>query len=76
MYSARRYCVQRHIDNIHKGKANAIPFVEIWLAEERDRILPREAFLGSGKQRTVMEKTEDELKKCLPEERQNQFYLW
>lgn len=62
MYSGRRYCVQRHIDNIHKGKANAIPFVE-YLVGRRDGLYPpnvRPSY-GSRKQRTLLEKTEDEL---------------
>lgn len=62
MYSGRRYCVQRHIDNIHKGKANAIPFVE-YLVGRRDGLYPpnmRPSY-GSKKQPTLLEKTEDEL---------------
>jgi hypothetical protein len=62
MYSGRRYCVQRHIDNIHKGKAYAIPFVE-YLVGRRDGLYPpnvRPSY-GSQKQRTLLEKTEDEL---------------
>jgi hypothetical protein len=64
MYSGRRYCVQRHIDNIHKGKANAIPFVE-YLVGRREGLYPPNArpSYGSAKQRTVMEKTEDEVEK-------------
>jgi hypothetical protein len=64
MYSGRRYCVQRHIDNIHKGKANAIPFVE-YLVGRREGLYPPQGrpSYGSGKQRTVMEKTEDEVEK-------------
>jgi hypothetical protein len=64
MYSGRRYCVQRHIDNIHKGKANAIPFVE-YLVGRREGLYPpnvRPSY-GSAKQRTLMEKTEDEVEK-------------
>ncbi len=62
MYSGRRYCVQRHIDNIHKGKANAIPFVE-YLVGRREGSYPPNArpSYGSRRERTLMEKTEDEL---------------
>jgi hypothetical protein len=65
MYSGRRYCVQRHIDNpnIHKGKANAIPFVE-YLVGRREGLYPpnvRPSY-GSRKERTLKEKAEDELK--------------
>jgi hypothetical protein len=64
MYSGRRYCVQRHIDNIHKGRANAIPFVE-YLVGRREGLYPPQGrpSYSSGKQRTVMEKTEDEVEK-------------
>jgi hypothetical protein len=64
MYSGRRYCVQRHIDNIHSGKANAIPFVE-YLVGRREGLYPPQGrpSYGSRKQITVMEKTEDELEK-------------
>jgi hypothetical protein len=64
MYSGRRYCVQRHIDNpkIHNGKANAIPFVE-YLAGRRDGLYPPNVTpsYGSRKERTLEEKAEDEL---------------
>ena len=62
MYSGRRYCVQRHIDNIHKGKANAIPFVE-YLVGRREGLYPPNArpSYASRKERTLMEKAEDEL---------------
>ena len=63
MYSGRRYCVQRHIDNpnIHKGKANAIPFVE-YLVGRREGSYPPNArpSYGSRKESNLMEKTEDE----------------
>ncbi|HET7241805.1 MAG TPA: hypothetical protein VFI64_00550 [Nitrososphaeraceae archaeon] len=61
MYSGRRYCVQRHIDNIHKGKANAIPFIE-YLVGRREGLYPPNArpSYGSQKQRTLVEKAEDE----------------
>jgi hypothetical protein len=65
MYSGRRYCVQRHIDNpnIHKGKANAIPFVE-YLVGRREGLYPPNARPSYGSaRRTVMEKTEDEVEK-------------
>ena len=61
MYSGRRYCVQRHIDNIHNGKANAVPFVE-YLLGRRDGSYPpftRPSF-ASQKQKTLKEKTEEE----------------
>ena len=64
LYSGRRYCVQRHINNnnIHKGNANAIPFVEYLVGRREGSYLPagRPPF-GSQKQRILMEKTEDEL---------------
>ena len=60
MYSGRRYCVQRHINNIHKGKANAIPFVE-YLVGRREGLYPPNARPSYGpKKRTIVEKTEDE----------------
>jgi Fe-S oxidoreductase len=63
MCSGRRYCVQRHIDNnnIHKGKANAIPFVE-YLVGRREGLYPPNARPSFGsKKRTIVEKTEDEI---------------
>jgi hypothetical protein len=63
MYSGRRYCVQRHIDNIHKGNANAIPFVE-YLVGRREGLYPPNARPSYGSaQRTVMDKTADEVEK-------------
>src|SRR6476659_5207639 len=60
MYSGRRYCVQRHIDNIHKGKANAIPFIE-YLVGRREGLYPPNARPSFGsKKRTIVEKTQDE----------------
>lgn len=64
MYSGRRYCVQRHIDNIniHNGKAMAIPFVE-YLVGRREGWYPpagRPSF-GSQKHRTLEEKMEEEV---------------
>ncbi len=65
MYSGRRYCVQRHINNnnLHKGNANAIPFVEYLVGrrEGGSYLLAGRPPFGSQKQRTLMEKTEDEL---------------
>ena len=62
MYSGRRYCVQRHIDNIHKGKADAIPFVE-YLAGRRGGSYPPIArpSYGSRRERNLIEEAEDEL---------------
>lgn len=62
MYSGRRYCVQRHIDNIHKGKANAIPFVE-YLVGRRGGSYPPDAkpSFGSRKERNLIEEAEDKL---------------
>lgn len=65
MYSGRRYCVQRHIDNpnIHKGNANAIPFVE-YLVGRREGLYPPNPRPSYGSaQRTVMDKTADEVEK-------------
>lgn len=60
MYSGRRYCVQRHIDNIHKGKANAIPFIE-YIVGRREGLYPPNARPSFGsKKRTIVEKTQDE----------------
>jgi hypothetical protein len=62
MYSGRRYCVQRHINNIHNGKANAIPFVE-YMVGRREGLYPPNVTpsYGSRKERTLQEKAKDEL---------------
>jgi hypothetical protein len=61
MYSGRRYCVQRHIDNIHKGNANAIPFIE-YLVGRREGLYPPKGRPSFGsKKRTIVEKTQDEV---------------
>jgi hypothetical protein len=61
MYSGRRYCVQRHINNIHKGNANAIPFVE-YLVGRREGSYPPNARPSYGSRKeNLMEKAEDEL---------------
>jgi hypothetical protein len=64
MYSGRRTCVQRHIDNIniHNGKASAIPFIE-YLVGRREGLYPpgeRPTF-SSEKHRTLADKMQDEL---------------
>lgn len=61
MYSGRRYCVQRHIDNIHKGEANAIPFVEYLVGRRAGAYPPKLRPSYSSAKRTIMEKTEDEI---------------
>ena len=49
--------------NIHKGKANAIPFVE-YLVGRRDGLYPPNARPSYGSaQRTIMDKTADEVEK-------------
>lgn len=60
MYSGRRYCVQRHIENIHKGKANAIPFVEYLVGRRRGSYPPKGRPSFGSKKRTIVEKTQDE----------------
>lgn len=60
MYSGRRYCVQRHIDNIHKGKANAIPFVEYLVGRRQGLYPPKGRPSFGSKKRTIVEKTQDE----------------
>lgn len=61
MYSGRRYCVQRHIDNIHKGKANAIPFIEYFIGRREGLYPPKGRPSFGSKKRTIVEKTEDEI---------------
>lgn len=74
MYSGRRYCVQRHIDNIHKGKANAIRFIEYLVGRRAGSYPPqRRPSYGSGKQSTIMEKTEDEVEKMFAQRTAESF---
>ena len=63
MYSGRRYCVQRHIDNpnIHEGKANAIPFVEYLVGRKEGLYPPKGKPSFGSKKRTIVDKTEDEI---------------
>lgn len=64
MYSGRRTCVQRHIDNIniHNGKASAIPFIE-YLVGRREGLYPpgERSTFSSEKHRTLADKMQDEL---------------
>jgi hypothetical protein len=62
MYSGRRWCVQRHIDHLHKGKANAIPFVE-YVVGRKEGLYPQaqRPSYGSQKKRSLVDKMEDEL---------------
>jgi hypothetical protein len=49
-----------HIDNIHKGKANVIPFIE-YIVGRREGLYPLNARPSFGsKKRTIVEKTQDE----------------
>jgi hypothetical protein len=62
MYSGRRWCVQRHIDDLHKGKANAIPFVEYVVGRKEGLYPPaQKPSYGSQKKRSLEDKMEDEL---------------
>lgn len=67
MYSSRRYSVQRHIDNIHKGIGVAIPFVEYLVGRRNGWYPPRQTpFSGISIGRSFREKMEEEAEQvCL-----------
>ena len=48
MYSSRRYSVQRHINNIHGGRSNAIPFVEYLVGRRSGQYQPGPKPVFSG----------------------------
>ena len=76
MYSGRRYCVQRHIDNpnIHEGKANAIPFVEYLVGRKEGLYPPKGKPSFGSKKRTIVDKTEDEIENLYARRAEKQHY--
>jgi hypothetical protein len=63
MYSSRRYSVQRHINNIHSGKGNAIPFVEYLVGRRTGHYQPgpKPAFSSANSRLDRMIKVADQI---------------
>lgn len=61
MYSGRRWCVQRHIDHLHKGKANPIPFVEYVVGRREGLYPPAQKPSYGSQKRSLEDKMEDEV---------------
>ena len=61
MYSSRRYSVERHLKNLHKGQGVAIPFVEYLVGRTNGSYPPgqRPAY-GSRSKASIREKMEEE----------------
>ena len=58
MYSGRQ-SHKRHIDNIYKGRANAIPFIE-YIVGRREGLYPPNARPSFGSKKRTIVGTEDE----------------
>jgi hypothetical protein len=74
MYSGRRFCVQRHINNLHAGYGTAIPFVE-YLAGRRNGWYPPAPRPNFGQKKSLRQEMKEEVHKvfvrrvaeqCLP----------
>jgi hypothetical protein len=67
MYSSRRWSVERHIFNLHKGNSEVVPFVDYLVGRQSGFYLPkfRPTFVkkNATKTVTVMDTFKDELLK-------------
>ena len=63
MYSSRRYSVQRHINNIHSGKGDAIPFVEYLVGRRTGQYehTPKPNFISSDSTLDKMKKEAEQI---------------